>query len=242
MAESIAIPSPAGQIPAFSSSPKGRARGAVIVVQEAFGLTEHIAEIVDRLAAEGYRSIAPALFHRQGSPVVEYEALLVAEKTERLLEIMGQLSGEEIAADLDATLEHLVAEGFSAESTGMVGFCMGGAVVCAACSRPGIAAGVTFYGGGVTTGRFGMPPLVEVAPAIVHPWLGLYGDEDPSIPVEQVEALRDAAATATAPTEIIRYAAAGHGFNCDARPDHFNAAAAADGWSRMLAFFAEHLD
>ena len=116
------------------------------------------------------------------------------------------------------------------------------AVVCAACSRPGIAAGVTFYGGGVTTGRFGMPPLVEVAPAIVHPWLGLYGDEDPSIPVEQVEALRDAAATATAPTEIIRYAAAGHGFNCDARPDHFNAAAAADGWSRMLAFFAEHLD
>ncbi len=240
MPETFEIPSNAGPIPAFSARPDGATR-AVVVIQEAFGLTEHIGEVVDRLAAEGYRAIAPAMYHRQGAPVIDYEALQVAEKAERLIEVMGTLAADDLAADVDATLALLTSEGFASSKIAMVGFCMGGAITLFSCTRPGIAAGVTFYGGGVVAGRFGLPSLVELAPSIVHPWLGLYGDEDPSIPVDQVEQLRAAATDAVAQTEIVRYPDAGHGFNCDARPEHFDAAASEDGWARTLAFLAEQL-
>jgi carboxymethylenebutenolidase len=123
----------------------------------------------------------------------------------------------------------------------MVGFCMGGAVTLFASTRPGLGAGVTFYGGGVANGRFGLPPLIEQAPSVKNPWLGLYGDLDASIPVDDVEKLRAAASLAAAPTEIVRYADADHGFNCDGRPNVFNAEAAADAWARTLAFFNAHL-
>jgi carboxymethylenebutenolidase len=106
---------------------------------------------------------------------------------------------------------------------------MGGSVTFLAAARRTLGAGVTFYGGGVGEGRFGMPPLVEMAPGLQTPWLGLYGDEDQGIPVDQVEALRQAAATAPVPTEIVRYADAGHGFHCDARPDSFHEASAKTG-------------
>ena len=165
----------------------------------------------------------------------------MAEKAEYLIEVMSALTASDLAADIDATLALLAAEGYTPAQIGMVGFCMGGAITLFSCTRPGIAAGVTFYGGGVMNGRFGLPSLVEQAPSIIHPWLGLYGDLDPSIPVEEVEQLRTAASTASAETQIVRYPTAGHGFNCDARPEHFDAASAEDSWARMLTFFAEQL-
>jgi carboxymethylenebutenolidase len=100
---------------------------------------------------------------------------------------------------------------------------------------------VTFYGGGVAEGRFGMPPLVELAPGLETPWLGLFGDEDQGIPIDQVETLRQAAATAPVPTEIVRYQGAGHGFHCDARPDSYHQASAEDGWRRTLEWFGRYL-
>ena len=241
MLEHIEIPSTDGSIGAFRATPPGAPVGAIVVIHEAFGLTDHIATLVERLAAAGYRSIAPAMYHRQGAPVIDYESLQVAEKVEHLIEAMGSLSAEGIASDLDATLAFLHAEGFASASIGMVGFCMGGAITLFSCTRSDIAAGVTFYGGGVVTGRFGLPSLVELAPSLIQPWLGLYGDQDPSIPIDEVEQLRSAAATAPVPTQIVRYEHAGHGFNCDARPEHFEAASAADAWSRMVAFFGAQL-
>jgi carboxymethylenebutenolidase len=104
-----------------------------------------------------------------------------------------------------------------------------------------LGAAVTFYGGGVTTGRFGLPALVEQAPSLQTPWLGLFGDLDQGIPVEEVEQLRQAAAGAGVVTEIVRYADAQHGFNCDDRPAVFNEQAAADAWARTLAWFDRHL-
>ena len=95
MVEAIEIPSPAGPIHAFSAAPQGGASRAVVVIQEAFGLTEHIGEVVDRLAAAGYRTIAPAVYHRQGAPVIEYESLQVAEKAEYLIEVMSALTASE---------------------------------------------------------------------------------------------------------------------------------------------------
>jgi carboxymethylenebutenolidase len=93
----------------------------------------------------------------------------------------------------------------------------------------------------VTKGRFGFPPLVELAPSLQAPWLGLYGDRDRGISVEEVEALRHAAAQAPVATEIVRYPDAEHGFNCDDRPAAYHAEAAADAWRRMLGWFAAHL-
>ena len=85
-----------------------------------------------------------------------------------------------------------------------------------------------------------MPSLVEVAPDLQTPWLGLYGDLDTGIPVDEVEQLRAAAATSSQPTEIVRYADAEHGFNCDRRSS-YHAASAADGWQRMLAWFDRYI-
>jgi carboxymethylenebutenolidase len=103
-----------------------------------------------------------------------------------------------------------------------------------------VGAAVTFYGGGVSQGRFGFPPLVELAPRLRAPWLGLYGDQDQGIPVADVEALRAATATSAPPTEVVRYPDAAHGFNCDQRAS-FHAASADDAWARMLAWFDRYL-
>jgi carboxymethylenebutenolidase len=100
---------------------------------------------------------------------------------------------------------------------------------------------VTFYGGGVLEGRFGLRSLVELAPELQTPWLGLYGDLDRGILPEQVEKLRRAAGEASVPTEIVRYADADHGFNCNDRPAVFNPTAASDAWRRTLEWFDVHL-
>ena len=98
-----------------------------------------------------------------------------------------------------------------------------------------------FYGGGIVTAGFPQfPALIERATTLETPWLGLFGDLDQSIPAEDVEQLRTALVSAPVATEIVRYADAEHGFNCDARP-YFNAEAAADAWSRTLDWFALHL-
>ena len=87
----------------------------------------------------------------------------------------------------------------------------------------------------------GFPSLLDIAPELRTPWLGLYGDLDQGIPVDEVEALRRVAAAAPVPTEIVRYPEAGHGFNCDDRPDAYHEPSATDAWRRTLAWFAEHL-
>jgi carboxymethylenebutenolidase len=118
---------------------------------------------------------------------------------------------------------------------------MGGTVSFFAATLGTIGAAASFYGGGVATGRFGLPPLIELAADLQSPWLGLYGDLDQGIPVDQVEALRAATKSTSVDTAIVRYADGKHGFHCDARPDAYNEVAAADAYARALAFFAEHL-
>ena len=117
---------------------------------------------------------------------------------------------------------------------------MGGSVVVLAAARHPLGAAVTYYGGGVTVGRFGMPPLAELAPELQTPWLGLFGDEDQSIPADQVELLRDEAKKAGVPTEVVQYPGAGHGFHTDGR-DSYHAASAKDAWRRTLDWFGAHL-
>jgi len=215
-------------------APTGTTKGAVIVIQEAFGVNEHIEDICSRLADEGWLSIAPHFYHRTGDPQLGYDDMsLVGEH-------FMALNPETIFEDLDAALLHAAEAGFAPSAIGVVGFCMGGTLALLTAVEREVGAAVTFYGGGLTKGRFGLPPLVELAPRLKAPWLGLFGDLDTGIPVEEVEQLRAAAASASVPTEIIRYPNAEHGFNCDRRAS-YNADAAADAWRRTLAHFAANL-
>jgi len=224
-----------GELPLFAAGDPSAARGAVVVIQEAFGVTAHIERCCERLAEADFLAVAPALFHRTTTDSFAYDDF------EHAMPNMAALSAEGIEADLAAVARHLDAVGFERSRRGIVGFCMGGLVAFVGATLGEFGAAVTFYGGGVTTGRFGYPPLVELADHVATPWLGLYGDLDKGIPPHDVELLRDAVASAPAPTEIVRYADADHGFNCEDRPGVFNPDAASDAWARMLAFFDQHL-
>lgn len=219
-----------GPMPVVVFEPEFTPRGAIIVVQEAFGLNEHIRSIAERLSEAGYVTIAPALFHRLGSPTAPYDDF------QAVIPAISSLTEEGITTDINAAHSELVRRGFAPSAIGIVGFCMGGAIALHTATRGIVGAAVTFYGGGVTTGRFGLQPLVDLAPKLKAPWLGLYGDLDGSIPIEQVEQLRSQAATASTPTQVVRYEHAGHGFNCDVRSD-YEPEAAHDAWARCLSWF-----
>ena len=195
MATTVMLTTADGDMALYDAEPEGEARAAVIVFQEAFGVNPHIEDITRRLAAAGYRVVAPHLFHRTGDPVIEYGDF------EKVMPQFAGLSEGGLLIDVDATIAYLAEAGFPIGRIGVVGFCMGGTVsFLVAASRP-VGAAVTFYGAGVTEGRFGMKSMVDLAPQLQTPWLGLYGDEDRGIPVEQVEALRAALPQAALDTD-----------------------------------------
>jgi carboxymethylenebutenolidase len=231
----ITIETADGPMPAYEASPERAARGAILVIQEAFGVTPHIQDITRRLADAGWFAVAPALFHRQGSPVLAYDDF------DSVMPLMGQLSAEGLTVDVNAALDHFEERNFGLPRIGVVGFCMGGSVTFYAATLRPLGAAVTFYGGGVLEGRFGLPSLIDLAPKLQAPWLGLYGDLDKGIPATQVEELRSAVKNAPVATEIVRYPDADHGFNCNDRPAVFNPDSAADAWKRTLAWFDAHI-
>jgi carboxymethylenebutenolidase len=234
MATTVTLKTPDGDMDLYDVEPAGDPRAAVIVAQEAFGVNPHIEDVTRRLAGAGYRAVAPHLFHRTGDPVIDYGDY------EKIMPQFAGLSEAGVLNDIDASIGYLEHSGFASSRIGVVGFCMGGTVAFLSSVRRRLGAGVTFYGGGVTEGRFGMASMVDLAPELRTPWLGLYGDEDQGIPVDQVEALRAAVAPVEVDTEIVRYPGAGHGFHCDMRAD-YHPDAAADAWKRTLAWFEKYL-
>lgn len=224
-----------GPMRLFDAVSAGPPRGGVVVIQEAFGVTPHIESVCQRFASAGWRTVAPHLFHRSGDPTLTYEDFPAARAQ------MDTLTPDGLLGDLDASLKYLADLGLPLHRASVVGFCMGGTVAFLAAARRPMAATVTFYGGGVGKGRFGLPPLVELAGGLQAPWLGLYGDKDKSIPVEDVERLRTATTTLAVPTEVVRYPEAGHAFHCDDRPTAYHQRSAADAWMRTLAWLDEHV-
>src|SRR3954464_5620525 len=186
------------QTPLSVHEPDGQPVGGIVVVQEAFGVNDHIEDVARRFAAEGWLAVAPHLFHRTGDPKLGYGDFSV------VMPHMQALTVDGVLADVDAALDLLARRGIPAERTGVVGFCMGGTVALVTAARRPVGAAVTFYGGGVTEGRFGFSPLVEEAEPLRAPWLGLYGDLDQGIPVDGVERLRVAAASSGQETEVVR--------------------------------------
>src|SRR3954453_1007025 len=215
-------------------APRGDRKGGVVVFQEAFGVNEHIEDICRRLADAGWLAVAPHLFHRSGDPKLGYDDM------SQVMPHMSALNPHDIGEDIDAAFEHLAEEGVALGNSGVVGFCMGGTLALWTATQRDIGAAVTFYGGGVTKGRFGLPSLVDLGASLRAPWLGLYGDRDTGIPVEDVEELRASTAASAQPTELVRYPDAEHGFNCDIRRS-YHAASAVDAWKRMLDWFDRYV-
>jgi carboxymethylenebutenolidase len=227
---------PEGTMTLYEALPDGAARGSVIVVQEAFGVNAHIEDVTRRFAAVGYHAVAPHFFHRTGAPAYGYDdfSLVVPH--------MMALTDEGLLSDIGAAVDHLHGAGWTDRQIGIVGFCMGGRVTFLAAGNLALGAAVGFYGGGIVNGRGeSMPSLLPLIPSMRTPWLGLFGDADTGIPVEEVERLRDELnAGADVDTAIVRYPDAEHGFHCDVRPS-YQEAAATDGWTRTLDWLDGHL-
>ena len=225
-----------GALPLYEAIPDGATRGALVVVQEAFGVNDHIQDVTRRFAAAGYHAVAPHLFHRTGTPAYGYDDFSVV-----VPHVMA-LTDEGILADVKAAVDHLHGAGWTDRQIGIVGFCMGGRVTFLAAGHLALGAAVGFYGGGIVTGRTEtMPSLLDLVTSLRTPWLGLFGDADPGIPVGEVEQLREELnAGADVDTSIVRFPGAEHGFHCDARPS-YQEAAATDAWARTLDWLDAHL-
>jgi len=169
----------------YSCVREGGAPRAVVVIQQADGVTDYIEDVTRRFADVGYHAVAPALFHRAGGGTAAYGDV------ETVAQLFEGLTDAGIVMDLGAAVAHLHEQGFADESIGIVGFCLGGRVTFLASLELALGAAVGFYGGGIVSPRFPrLPPLLERAGELKTPWLGLFGDLDVVIPVEDVKTLR----------------------------------------------------
>jgi carboxymethylenebutenolidase len=226
-----------GAMRVHEARPHGNPRGGLIVIQEAFGVNPHIEDVTQRGAAAGYFAVAPDMFHRSGpGSVVEYGQF------DQVLKFFQDVGNDDaIVADVGAAVDYLCHQGFTEDRIAITGFCFGGRVTFLTSLHFRLGAAAGFYGGGIVTGRFPQfPPLVERVPELQTPWLGLFGDQDGSIPVDDVETLRGALKHAPVDTDIVRYPEAGHGFHCDRRDD-YREADAKNAWARALAWFDSHI-
>lgn len=235
MSRTVVLTTIDGPMNCFEARPSEPAHRAIVVVQEAFGVNPYIESVTQRFADAGFDAVAPSFFHRAGGGTAPYDDFA------RVIPLYEGLTDDGILMDLDAAFAHLSSLGHEPAAIGVVGFCFGGRVTFLAAARRGFGAAVGFYGGGLVTPRFPQfPGLVGEAPTLQTPWLGLFGDEDGSIPVEDVETLRAALGAAPVPTEVVRYPDSEHAFFNDVRPS-YNAVASADAWVRTLDWFDRHL-
>ena len=215
--------------PAWVAEPVGKPIGAVVVLQEIFGVNAHIREVAESYAAKGYLAVAPATFHRVRQGVeMGYTPDDIAAGLALKAAVEG-LPAPGVLPDIQAAIDYAAQTLGTSGKVGVVGYCWGGLLTWrAACELKGISAAVPYYGGGMTA------PL-EVARQPQCPVLCHFGEQDHAIPLEGVYAF----AKAQPGVEVQIYPAQ-HGFNCDHR-GAYDAPAAALARERTLAFFARHL-
>lgn len=200
------------------AEPDRPVRGGIVVLHESRGVTDMVRGLVSSLAEEGWLVAAPHLYDRDEVTDGDVDAEI------------KQLSGDDVLAETDSAAAWLASRGVEVDRTGVVGFDLGGAAAMVVASSRTVGAAVSVAGGGITESYSeGLPALVDVAPELACPWLGIYGVSDQAIPVEEVEKLRAAAATAEVATDIVTYEFDG------------DAAAGAEAWHRTLNWFDLHL-
>lgn len=216
------------RFPVYEALPAGPAKGAVVVLQEIFGVNAHIRAVADSLAAQGYLALAPSTFHRV-KPGVEmgYTPDDIAAGVSLKAQVEG-LPTPGVLRDIQATVDHAMVSVPSGK-VGVVGYCWGGLLTWrAVCELRHISAAVTYYGGGMTQ-------PAEIARMPQAPVLAHFARQDQSISLESVEAFR----LAHPEVELYLYDAS-HGFNCDNRAA-YNAPAATLARQRTLEFLKKNM-
>jgi carboxymethylenebutenolidase len=238
VAGEVKVPVPDGAMPAYRAMPATGANFPVIlVVQEIFGVHEHIKDVCRRIAKAGYFAIAPELYARQGDPS-KYTDI-----PKLISEVVSKVPDRQVLGDLDACVAYARSTGKTETSRlGITGFCWGGRIVYMyAAHNPSVKAAVAWYG---TTAEAFIPgdaAAIDVADRIKAPVLGLYGGADTGIPAATVEAMfAKLKASGNARSEYKIYPDTPHGFNADYRPS-YRKAEAQDAWNRMLAWFKLNL-
>ncbi len=236
--ETVTLPSAGFALPAYVARPRATGRfPAIVVASEIFGVHDYIKDVCRRFAKLGYVAIAPAFFVRVADPAP------VADINE-VIRIVMKAPDPQVMGDVGATLAFLAAQPWvDSSKIAITGFCYGGGVTWLACEQfPQLRAGVAWYGKMVRPAAAADDPNrlwpIEHVAQLAAPVLGLYGARDGL--ATGVPAMREALIRAgKTDSEIIVYPDAQHGFHADYRPS-YNAAGAADGWARMLAFLSLH--
>lgn len=227
------------QIAAYLAQPaiEGSFPG-IIVIQEIFGVNQHIREVTEQIAAAGYVAIAPAIYQRQAPG---FEVGYSAEEFALGRQYKEQTKASELLSDIQATINYLkTLQSVKPDSFGTIGFCFGGHVVYLAATLPEIKATACFYGAGIATGTPGggsatITRTSEISGVIY----GFFGTEDPLIPNEQVDQIEAELQKQKIRHQIFRYPT-GHGFCCDRR-DSYNPEAATDAWQQVYQLFQQEL-
>ncbi len=210
---------------AYVSEPAGTPRGAIIVLQEIFGVNSHIRNVADGYAAAGYLAIAPATFDRVEPGVQLGYTQDDMGRGLALKAAVEALPAPGVLQDIQAAVDH----GARAGKVGIVGYCWGGLLVWRSAEQlRGLSAAVAYYGGGMTVGS--EPARKPVVPTMAH-----FGNQDTHIPVDSVKAFEKAH-----PEVEVHLYAANHGFNCDQR-GAYDAGAAATALERSLYHFGKHV-
>lgn len=233
----VKIPTQDGEIPAYRAMPaEGGPFPTILVIQEIFGVHEHIKDVCRRLAKLGYFALAPELYARQG------DVSRLANIQQIVSEVVSKVPDAQVMSDLDAAVAFAKATG-KADTTrlGITGFCWGGRITWLyAAHNPGVKAGVAWYGRLVGDASDLMPKNpVDVAADLKAPVLGLYGGADQGIPVATIDRMKEACRAAGKTCDFVVYPAAPHAFHADYRPS-YRAEPAQDGWKRLQDWFRQH--
>jgi len=237
IAGEVEIPTNDGPIPAYRAMPAtGNLFPVVLVVQEIFGVHEHIRDICRRFAKLGHLAVAPELFAHQG------DVSKMSDINDILSKVVSKVPDAQVMSDLDATVAWAdrSSKGDIAK-LGITGFCWGGRIVWLyAAHNPQLKAGVAWYGRLVGRANELQPKHpIDVAASLKAPVLGLYGGDDSGIPLDTVEQMRKALKAQASPSEIIVYPNTPHGFHADYRPS-YRKEQAEDGWKRLQEWFKKH--
>lgn len=235
-ASEVTIPAADRGLPAYRAMPdKGARFPVLLVVQEVFGVHEHIRDVCRRLAKLGYLAVSVELYARLG------DVSKLTDIQEILNNYVYKTPDAQVMSDLDAAVEWADQNQGDTSRLGITGFCWGGRIVWLyAAHNASLKAAVAWYGRltGPQSPTGPKHPLDLVA-ELKAPVLGLYGGQDPSIPLADVEKMREALRAHHNPSEIVVYPDAGHAFFADYRPN-YREAAAKDGWQRLQAWFKQH--
>lgn len=233
----VRIPTASGEVPGYRAMPSGAGPfPVVLVVQEIFGVHEHIRDVCRRLAKLGHMAVATELYARQGDvgSMTDMQAII--------RDVVAKVPDAQVMSDLDATVAWAKASGKGdVARLGLVGFCWGGRVAWLyAAHSPDLKAAVAFYGRvvGDKTANNPVHPI-DLAAQLKAPVLGLYGGADTGIPVATVEQMKAACAAAGKTCDVTVYPDTPHAFHADYRPS-YREGPAKDGWAKATAFLKQH--